>query len=101
MTGTRHAMPQRPGSHTAYERTGELIVEWYDFGDHAPYESANLLAFDGGAQERLAEALGVAPAPDTEGLAALVAARFTSYFEVKQFAADHGIAFRAEVDFAP
>lgn len=31
-------------SHFAYfEDDGTLVVEWYDFGEHAPYESANLL----------------------------------------------------------
>jgi hypothetical protein len=52
--GTRFRMPL-PGSHSAYARAdGQLVVEWYDFGDDAPYESANLLVFDGQGQAQLA-----------------------------------------------
>jgi hypothetical protein len=54
---TRYAMPARPGSHEAYARSGDVVVDWYDFGDHAPYESANLLIFDPFAQHRLLTAL--------------------------------------------
>lgn len=44
--GMRYPMPTKPGSHVAYAQASDLVVEWYDFGDHAPYESANLLIFD-------------------------------------------------------
>jgi hypothetical protein len=94
-------MPQRPGAHAAYARRGELVVEWYDFGEDAPYESANLIVFDAAAQRELAGRLGADPAIGADELAALVASRFGSYFEARQFAADHAIAFRAEVDFTP
>lgn len=57
--GSPFLMPTKPGSHCAYARGPELVVEWYDFGPHAPYESANLPVFDGPAQRRLAEAVGV------------------------------------------
>ena len=92
----------RPGSHTAYMREpGELVVEWYDFGDHAPYESANLIIFDPSAQTELRRALGLSPHGNSDDLLAQLPSRFASYFEVKKFAAGHAIAFRAETDFQP
>jgi hypothetical protein len=87
-----------PGSaHNIYrDAEGRLVVEWYDFGADAPYESANLIMFDGHAERVLAEALG-----NPEDLLAAIAARFTSWFEVKAFAVSRDIPFTSTVDFAP
>jgi hypothetical protein len=95
-------MPQRPGAHGAYVRAnGALVVEWYDFGDHAPYESATLLVFDAVAQTGLARALGLPADLSAQQLAAVVAERFASYFDVLRYAEDKGLAFVREVDFQP
>ena len=87
-----------PGSaHTAYrDAEGRLVVEWYDFGADAPYESANLITFDRHAERALAEAIG---SPDD--LLPAIAARFTSWFEIRAFAVGQDIPFTATVDFTP
>jgi hypothetical protein len=99
--GQRYPMPTKSGSHVAYARKSDLVVEWYDFGEDAPYESANLLIFDRPVQQQLALAIGVAECPSRHDLAYEVARKFKSYFAVKSFATKRGIAFEAEVDFQP
>jgi len=101
MLGARSPMPARPGSHVAYARGSDLVVEWYDFGDHAPYESTNLIIFDRETQVKLAELMGLDPALTPHGLSSRVAAKFRSYFDVKQFAEEHGLPFATETDFQP
>ena len=99
--GDRHQMSARPGSHSTYARGSEVVVEWYDFGDHVPYESANLLAFDRPAQHAIIAELKFPAglAPDT--LAGRLALFFDSYFDVKRFAEARGIPFATEIDFQP
>jgi hypothetical protein len=99
--GDPSPMPAKPGSHVAYARGSDLVVEWYDFGDHAPYESANLMIFDRATQHRLAELLCVDRALSPHELANKVAARFESYFEVREFAGKQGLGFATETDFQP
>jgi hypothetical protein len=99
--GTPYPMLAKSGSHAAYARGSDLVVEWHDFGPHAPYESANLLIFDRPAQWRLAEAIGFNRSLKPHDLAYRVALKFDSYFEVKAFAEQHAIPFAAEVDFQP
>lgn len=100
-TDRQHPMPAKPGSHVSYARGRDLVVEWYDFGNHAPYESANMLVFDQDAQDMLAKAIGADLSLPVDMLATRVAARFASYFEVQQFAVERHIPFRKEVDFQP
>lgn len=97
----RHKLPSRTGSHVAYAAQNALVVEWYDFGEDVPYESANLLIFDVDNRVTLAQSLGAATDAPAADLARLVAARFRSYFDVKEFAVSHGVPCRAEVDFDP
>lgn len=99
--GDRNRMTAKPGSHTAYARGSDLVVEWYDFGDHAPYESANLLIFDRTTQIALARLMGVDKSLSPHDLANKVAVRFDSYFQVKAFAETHGLVFATEIDFHP
>jgi hypothetical protein len=99
--GEAWPMPARPGAHSVYARGSDLVVEWYDFGDHAPYESANMVIFDRPAQARLAQALEITPLPSPDDLSETISHRFDSYFDVKQFAEETGIPFAAEVDFQP
>jgi hypothetical protein len=85
------------GTHSVWmDAAGRLVVEWYDFGPDSPYESANLILFDAAEQRALAAALRVEGAlPET------LAARFSTWFEVKAFAQDEGIPFESTVDFQP
>jgi hypothetical protein len=99
--GDRYPMPAKPGSHVVYARGPDLVVEWYDFGDDAPYESANLLVFDRPAQLSLIALLEELPNQTPHGFAAELAARFHSYFEIKDFAEANGIPFATETDFYP
>jgi len=99
--GDQSPMPAKPGSHVAYCQGSDLVVEWYDFGAHAPYESANLLIFDRPAQRLLAEAIEVDVKLSPHMLSNKVAARFNSYFDVKAFATERGIPFETKVDFWP
>ena len=97
--GDRYPMPTKSGSHVAYAQESDLVVEWYDFGPDAPYESANLLIFDRPAQQRLALAIGLAQCPAPHDLAYEVSHAFKSYFAVKSFATKRGIPFETAVDF--
>ena len=99
--GYRYPMPTKSGSHVAYARASDLVVEWYDFGEDAPYESANLLVFKRPAQQQLALAIGLAENPSPHELAYEVALKFKSYFAVKSFATKRSIAFETKVDFQP
>jgi hypothetical protein len=99
--GDRCRMPAKPGSHVTYARGSDLVVEWYDFGDHAPYESASLLIFGRAAQRLLAATIDVDPTLSPHLLSSEVASHFHSYFEVKEFATERGIPFETEVDFMP
>ena len=94
MTGWR-------GSHVAYARGCDLVVEWYDFGEHVPYESANLLVFAPPAQRQLAEAMGAPKNLAPQEIASRIPARFECYFDVKDFAEGHAIPFETEIDFWP
>ncbi len=86
------------GTHWAWvDEHGRLVVEWYDHGPDAPYESANRLRFDPDAAAAL---LGIeAPAQD-DALAALQRA-YASWWEVKRAAVERAIPFTPEVDFLP
>lgn len=94
-------MAGRPGGHFAYARGTDLVIEWYDHGDDAPYESANLLIFGPLAQRRLASVMGAPDAASADTFAAWIAARFRSYWEVRDLAQEHGVPFAQEVDFQP
>lgn len=99
--GFQYPMACKRGSHVAYAKCPDLIVEWYDFGDHAPYESANLLIFDRSVLPELAKALGADERRTAHELACVTARRFESYFDVERFAEDHAIGFTKDVDFSP
>jgi hypothetical protein len=90
------------GAHSLYhDEAGKLVVEWHDFGEDAPYESANMIRFDAASQDALAGALDSAAPPAGAALIAALAARFRSYFEIRAFADAEAIPFEAEVDFRP
>lgn len=90
------------GAHSArYDEAGDLVVEWHDFGEDAPYESANMIRFDAASQDALAGALDSAAPPAGAALLAALAARFRTYFEIRAFADAQAIPFVAEVDFRP
>lgn len=97
----RYNMSATRGSHVTYVRAADLVVEWYDFGEHAPYESANLLIFGPAAQQAFALALGLQGVTGKEDLAETIADRFSGYFDVERFAELHAIAFERETDFEP
>jgi hypothetical protein len=91
----------REKGHSAYARGSELIVEWYDFGEDAPYESANLIIFDTAARTALARRLGLPEGAADAALLERIQQSFPSWFEAKSFAQREGIAFSLEVDFMP
>ena len=67
--GEQFHMAAWPGSHVVYAFGTDLVVDWYDFGEHAPYESVNLLIFDQTVQPLLAEAIDADPSLATPMLA--------------------------------
>jgi hypothetical protein len=86
------------GTHWAwFDEQGRLVVEWYDHGPDAPYESANRLRFDPEAAVAL---LGIEATAQDEALAALQRT-YASWWEVKQSAVERAIHFTSEVDFLP
>lgn len=99
--GTRYELASKfSGSHVVYAEQSRLVVEWYDHGDHAPYESANLLIFEREAQLALLAALDLAPMSPND-LAVEITRRFESYFEVRTFADERGVTYERKVDFQP
>jgi hypothetical protein len=98
----RIKLEARPGSHTVYQcDDGTVVVEWYDFGDHAPYESANLLIFDNDGQIGLGQALGLPDGTSRDGLMRALGDRFKSYFQIREFVDAASIAYEHKVDFWP
>ena len=89
------------GQYIAIDDQGRLIVEWYDFGDDAPYESANMLIFNEVAQRALVIALGCTESLEAHGLATLLSHRFATYFEIKDFVTSHDLPVELDVDFMP
>ena len=86
------------GTHWAWlDEHGWLVVEWYDHGPNALYESANQLRF---APEAAAALLGV-EAPAGEAMLVLLQQRFDSWWDVRGAALEREIAFTSEVDFLP
>ena len=90
------------GTHSAsIDDHGQMLVEWYAFGEDAPYESLNSLVFSKPGRDLLAAALG-RPSPDNDAaLLDALAKRFNSYFDVRQFADSTGIPYKHGVDFCP
>lgn len=91
------------GSHAVYfDDEGNLTVEWYDFGPHAPYESANMLISDTDQQSALADALEI-PAGDRSNadIMATIRERFQSYFEVQGYCKELGLQYTKKVNFWP
>lgn len=87
------------GAHTIYLRpTGELVVDWYDFGEDAPYESANMIVMTAKQQVALARTLGLALGGPAE-LARTIADRFNSYFAVRAYLDAKKLPYDHEVDF--
>ena len=89
--------------HSAYfGQDGSLTIEWYDFGEDAPYESANMLSFNLEQQRGLAEAIGHAPGSgDRAAFLVAIQARFSTYWQVRELAETCEIGFRKSVDFQP
>ena len=101
MRDTQRASLSR--GHSAYfSQDGSLTIEWYDFGDDAPYESANMMSFDVDQQRALAEAIGHASSlGDRAAFLAAIQARFSTYWQVRELAETFKIAFAKSVDFQP
>lgn len=99
--GDRQRMRGKPGSHVAYARGSDLIVEWYDFGGDADYEFASLLVFDRPAQNQLLAATNETDDLSPDETASRIASHFPSYFAVKDFAVKHNVPFKTETDFQP
>jgi hypothetical protein len=100
MDEMHHRLAGELPGHMAYAKGGQLVVEWYDFGEGAPYESANMLILDLAAQRSLAAAMDEG-SPSVEGLAEAVARRFASWFEFRDLVAAQGIVAWRETDFMP
>ena len=99
---TRIKLKATPGSHTVESvEDGGIVVEWYDFGDHAPYESANMLIFGADGLPLLAAALGLAAESSADAILTALAERFESYFAIRAFADARAAPYRHEVDFQP
>ena len=99
---TRIKLKATPGSHTVTAREdGSVVVDWYDFGDHAPYESANMLIFEADGVAALAKALGMPAEASAGAIVTGLAERFDSYFTIRAFADARAAPYRHEVDFQP
>jgi hypothetical protein len=84
------------GSHAVFFAGETLVVEYYDHGENAPYESVNQLLFDAAGQRRLLR--DAAGSPASEALDAL-ARRFDSYWRVQRECDASGILYARLTDF--
>jgi hypothetical protein len=90
------------GAHTIYtDEAGRMIVEWYDFGEEVPYESANMLILGAEVVAALSRGLGLARESSQGQIATVLAERFGSYFAIRDFLDTSGLPYRHEVDFQP
>ncbi|HEY5409388.1 MAG TPA: hypothetical protein VIJ94_01560 [Caulobacteraceae bacterium] len=90
------------GAHSIYGREdGCLVVEWYDFGEEVPYESANMLVMTAAEQAVLGEAIGLSPNTSAGELAAALADRFPSYWDIRRFLDERRLPYTHSVDFQP
>ena len=86
------------GTHWAWlDEHGWLIVEWYDHGPNALYESANRLRFAPLAAAALLEL----NAPTGQEMLNLLQQRFGTFWDVRRAALGREIAFTTEADFLP
>lgn len=100
MKTEKYRMAHTAGSHSSFVRDRDVVVEWYDHGRGALYEFAMMVIFDPAAQASLARVLTLPAASTPDGIAANLAERFKSYWDVEKFAAEHAIAFRVERDLS-
>jgi hypothetical protein len=88
------------GSHFAYYTDdGQLVIEWYNFGEDAPYESADMISFGEDSQSKIADRLGCAKGHIQ--LLKSLAASFTTYWAIKKWVRAERIAYVHSVDFMP
>lgn len=88
------------GWHSAYTRPdGQLVVEWLEDRDPAPYDHTTRIIFSTKQERRLRTLLGVEE-PRISTPAAL-AEHFQDYWSVREYADAHSLQYEAEVDFQP
>ena len=91
-----------PGAHFIHDREdGSLVVEWYDFGENVPYESANMLILTAAEQALVGEALGLSPTTNALELASALADQYSSYWDIRRFFDDRRLSYTHKVDFQP
>lgn len=100
LPGLQWVRLRTPGHTIRLSEDGSLVIEWYDFGESAPYESATVMRVDAGETQKLAELLGVTNGQGVAILAEL-ANRCTSYWEVQATLEREGIRSTRVVDFLP
>jgi len=76
-----------------------LVVEWEEYRDPAPYDHADTLSFSAEQEAALRVALQLAESEKPTTVA--LAERFQTYWEIRDFAEAHGVAFAHHVDFSP
>ena len=88
------------GWHSAYKRPDDqLVVEWLEYRDPAPYDHATRLIFSAEREGRLRRLLGVEGARISTPAA--LAEHFQDYWSVREYADGHALEYEAEVDFEP
>ena len=91
---------EQGGWHSVYRgEDGELVVEWLEYRDPAPYDHATRLIFSDEQEAALRRSLGVSDA-ETSTPAAL-AGRFDTYWAVRAHADTHALSYATDVDFQP
>ena len=91
---------EQGGWHSVYRgEDGELVVEWVEYRDPAPYDHVTRLVFSSEEEAALRGSLGVSDA-ETSTPAAL-AERFATYWAVRAHADAHALSYATDVDFQP
>ena len=89
-----------PGHSLYFAADGALVVEWYDFGENVPYESATTLTIAPASLDDLAKLLHLA-VRGRPGILAALSRQVGDYWAARALLDEWKIPYRHHVDFLP
>lgn len=80
---------------------GNVVVEWYHFGENVAYEFAVQLWLDQSGQSQFARALGLSEGLGPDAMCDVLKKHFSSYFAVREFADANAVPYELRRDLRP
>jgi hypothetical protein len=87
--------------HTFTVKDGVIVVEYYHFGEDVAYEFAEEVRLAQTGQEQMAKLLGLTDIIDSQALAQVLKEKFVTYYAVRDFADENGVAYEHSRDLWP